>query len=111
MTDTAVTKYRTTYFRHDDWSELCKPIMEGLTQTLYQKLPESDQRILRKNPKPHAVLRLLPKANGVRPIANLKRRVKVRLGDCPAATAPHPNHCRSWVATKTCDTASRSTTH
>jgi hypothetical protein len=104
-----VTKYRTTFFRHDDWYLLCKPVLEELTLTLYEKVSQVSMMCRKKEPwhltvscqerqrglerasMPHATLRLLPKAKGVRPIANLgrkTRKVRATTPRCPVTSEP-----------------------
>lgn len=79
------------YFRHDDWSILCAPLIERLTTETFIKLEEVGYlwlpvysfltdfknevaEILKMRKLGFSFVRLLPKETGVRPIVNLSRR-------------------------------------
>lgn len=73
ITESAIFRNRTLYFRLDDWEQVCSPLINYLTNSLFTKV---DVKNLGGAPLQlgHSSLRLLPKDNGVRPIVNLKRK-------------------------------------
>lgn len=39
ITESASYRNRTLYFRQDDWNAICKPLLENLGQTQFEKIP------------------------------------------------------------------------
>lgn len=88
ITETAASRYKTVYFRHDDWTALCRPALQRLKEANFIKLDDGRQNFLKRTQPAATVLRLLPKPNGLRPIANLgKRNKKVGKPMTPSAAA------------------------
>lgn len=92
VTESSAFRNKVIYFRHDDWSALCAPLVEKLSTDTFQRieqvrLPQMKARtmlnqmqceaheILRQRRLGFSFVRLLPKETGVRPIVNLRRRV------------------------------------
>ncbi|GAA5826431.1 hypothetical protein JCM11251_002363 [Rhodosporidiobolus azoricus] len=80
VTDAATHQNRPLYFRQDDWSALCAPLLESLGSTVFEKVPATRLISLQqKRELGFSFVRLLPKEAGVRPIVNLARR-PLRMG-------------------------------
>lgn len=63
------------YFRHDIWRSLVEPALSSLKLTMFEEImPEQARTILDSRSLGYSQIRLVPKATGVRPIMNLKRR-------------------------------------
>ena len=82
VTETSVHRNRLFFFRHDVWRSLSEPALASLCQTMFQEIPpDLVKATLASRPLGCSQIRLLPKAVGVRPIMNLRRRVaSVRRG-------------------------------
>ncbi|RMD43955.1 hypothetical protein DV735_g1255, partial [Chaetothyriales sp. CBS 134920] len=76
VTEAAPSRNRLWYFRHDIWRKLSTPSLDMLRIDMYQPL-RSDQvrNILSHRALGYSQVRLLPKADGTRPIINLRRRL------------------------------------
>ncbi|KAF3901263.1 Telomerase reverse transcriptase [Trichophyton interdigitale] len=75
LTESSTYKHRLFYFRHDVWKRLSEPVMVDLKSTLFQDIKHSKaERLLNGESLGYCHIRLLPKAQGARPIANLRRR-------------------------------------
>ncbi|OJT07372.1 Telomerase reverse transcriptase [Trametes pubescens] len=76
VTESSAFRNRVIYFRHDDWSTLCAPLVEKLSTDTFQRIEQCEaHEILRQRRLGFSFVRLLPKETGVRPIVNLRRRV------------------------------------
>ncbi|EZG03238.1 hypothetical protein H106_06732 [Trichophyton rubrum CBS 735.88] len=75
LTESSTYKHRLFYFRHDVWKRLSEPVMADLKSTLFQDIKHSKaERLLNGESLGYCHIRLLPKSQGARPIANLRRR-------------------------------------
>ena len=75
VTESGIHRNRIFYFRHDVWRRLSEPSLHTLKTSLFEEVkPELATSILSRRSLGFANLRLLPKAVGVRPIVNLRRR-------------------------------------
>ncbi|KAI0955894.1 hypothetical protein AcV7_006436 [Taiwanofungus camphoratus] len=81
VTESSAYRRRVLYFRQDDWSTLCKPLIEKLSSETFQRIEQHEAaEILRQRKLGFSFVRLLPKETGVRPIVNLRRRKVARKG-------------------------------
>ncbi|KAL9124591.1 MAG: hypothetical protein Q9217_006090 [Psora testacea] len=87
VTESNIHQNRLFYFRHDVWREATEPVMANLKLSMFEEVPASKaKKMLEARMLGFSQIRLLPKANGLRPITNLRRRVtklqngKVALG-------------------------------
>lgn len=79
VTESQVHRNRLFYFRHDVWRRLTEQPLSQLTATMLQEVKQSKaQRMLSRRSFGSSSLRLLPKAMGVRPIFNLRRRMPIK---------------------------------
>jgi telomerase reverse transcriptase len=75
VTESNIHGSRLFYFRHDVWRSLAEPALASLKLTMFEEVKlERAQKLLRSRSLGFSQVRLLPKATGVRPIMNLKRR-------------------------------------
>lgn len=75
VTESQVHRNRLFYFRHDVWRQLTEQPLTELTSTMLQEIKQAKaQRMLSRRSLGYGSLRLLPKASGIRPIFNLRRR-------------------------------------
>jgi telomerase reverse transcriptase len=73
VTESQVHRNRLFYFRHDVWRKLTEEPLTDIKTSMFEEIGrEKANRILAK--RSYSTLRLLPKAAGVRPITNLRRR-------------------------------------
>ena len=76
VTESGLYRYKLFYFRHDIWRKLSEPSLTMLRINLYQPLKPKDVRqIFNSRTLGYSNVRLLPKAEGTRPITNLRRRM------------------------------------
>lgn len=76
VTESAVHKHRLFYFRHDTWRRMTAPAKETLKQYMLEPVdPAEASAVLEGRALGYTQLRFLPKRRGMRPIANLRRRV------------------------------------
>ena len=87
VTESNAHQNRLFYFRHDVWRALTEPAMADLKLNMYEEIKTvKAKKLLDARALGFSQIRLLPKKNGVRPIANLRRRAtrlqngKVTLG-------------------------------
>lgn len=79
VTESQVHRNRLFYFRHDIWRRLTEQPLAQLTSTMLQEVKQAKaQRMFSRRPLGPSSLRLLPKATGVRPIFNLRRRSLIK---------------------------------
>ncbi|KAK9368966.1 Telomerase ribonucleoprotein complex RNA binding domain-containing protein [Lipomyces kononenkoae] len=77
VTDSATTRNRLVYFRHDVWHRLSQPALNKITSTMFDEVPMkllttiADDKTRRLG---FAAIRLLPKATGVRLIMRLNKK-------------------------------------
>ena len=75
VTESNFHQNRLFYFRHDIWRALTEPAMSTLKSLVYEEVPvQKATNLLDARALGFSQLRLLPKANGLRPITNLRRR-------------------------------------
>lgn len=75
VTESGAHRNRLFYFRHDTWRALSEPSLASLKASLFSEVGTSTaNEILAKRAIGVGHIRLLPKANGIRPIMNLRRR-------------------------------------
>jgi len=78
VTESNVHRNRLFYFRHDVWRSLTEPTIAELKSTTFEEMkPAQARKVLSERAFGHSAIRLLPKATGFRPIANLRRRMLV----------------------------------
>ncbi|KAJ5757647.1 uncharacterized protein N7511_006341 [Penicillium nucicola] len=76
VTESQTHRNRLFYFRHDVWQKLIEQPFGELKTTMFEELePDRARRVLARRPLGFGALRLLPKATGLRPILNLRKRV------------------------------------
>ena len=78
VTESSVHRNRLFYFRHDVWRRLSEPAFAALKSSMFEQVPNAiAQKLLSKRVTGYSNIRLLPKDNGMRPIANLKKRMQI----------------------------------
>lgn len=76
VTESNVHRNRLHYFRHDVWRAIAEPTLADMKLTMFEDVRTTKAlKILDGRPLGFSQIRLLPKANGMRPIMNLKGRV------------------------------------
>ncbi|KAJ5677257.1 uncharacterized protein N7477_002890 [Penicillium maclennaniae] len=76
VTESQTHRCHLFYFRHDVWQRLTKQSLAELKAAMFEELePRKAKRMLARRSLGYGSLRLLPKATGLRPILNLRRRV------------------------------------
>ncbi|CAL1716650.1 unnamed protein product [Somion occarium] len=92
VTESSAFRNKVLYFRQDDWTTLCAPLIERLSSNTFEKLDPLDaQELLRQRRLGFSFVRLLPKETGVRPIVNLRRKKQVNTGLLPGKPAQSIN--------------------
>ncbi|KAI9701393.1 MAG: hypothetical protein M1820_006484 [Bogoriella megaspora] len=77
VTDSNENKNQLFYFRHDVWRKLAEPSLSQLKLSLFAEMDtKKAMKVLEKRTLNYGEIRLLPKHSGVRPIANLKKRLQ-----------------------------------
>ena len=75
VTESQTHRNRLFFFRHDVWRQLTEQPLAELKSSIFEELkPETARRVLERRSLGYSSLRLLPKATGVRPLLNLRRR-------------------------------------
>ncbi|KAJ8494766.1 hypothetical protein ONZ51_g2140 [Trametes cubensis] len=65
VTESSAFRNKVLYFRHDDWSTLCAPLVEKLSTDTFQQIDQHEaQEILRQRQLGFSFVRLLPKETG-----------------------------------------------
>ncbi|TDZ60788.1 Telomerase reverse transcriptase [Colletotrichum trifolii] len=79
ITESSSHRYRLFFFRHDVWRYVAEPAMSSLKTDMLEevKLDEATQ-ILNSRRLGFSSIRLLPKGDAMRPIANLRRRAPAK---------------------------------
>jgi telomerase reverse transcriptase len=72
VTESAVHRSRLFYFRHDVWRKISEPSLAQLKLTMFEEVAPLERTVRTLG---HSTIRLLPKLNGIRIIANLKKKV------------------------------------
>jgi telomerase reverse transcriptase len=81
VTESNVHKNRLFYFRHDVWRTLSEPSLTALTLLTFEEVSAAKVlRMLAARSLGTSQIRLLPKAKGLRPIVNLRKRVQKQVG-------------------------------
>jgi telomerase reverse transcriptase len=76
ITESGVHRNKLFFFRHDVWRRLSEPSLAFLRLNLYKPMKPSEVRkTFESRSLGYSNVRLLPKAEGARPITNLKRRM------------------------------------
>ncbi|KAG8870325.1 hypothetical protein FRB97_009861 [Tulasnella sp. 331] len=81
VTESSAFRSEVLYFRQDDWTTLCAPLIDRLTRGTFSKLDitkEQARSILKSRQLGYSHVRLLPKDTGVRPIVNLRRKTSTK---------------------------------
>ncbi|KAK5692774.1 Telomerase reverse transcriptase [Elasticomyces elasticus] len=77
VTESNVHRNQLFYFRHDDWKAMTEPALMSLkTDMLEECSAGAVRKMLAKRALGVSQVRLLPKASGMRPIINLRRRIQ-----------------------------------
>lgn len=78
VTESNVHRNKLFYFRHDVWRQLTEPKFAELRSSIFEEMrPAEARKLLTERKLGYSAIRLLPKATGFRPIANLRRRMLV----------------------------------
>lgn len=76
VTESNVHRNRLFFFRHDVWRRMTEPALSHIKLSMFEEMDTVRAlKLLDGRPLGFSQIRLLPKANGIRPIMNLKRRV------------------------------------
>ena len=76
VTESNVHRNRLFYFRHDVWRALAEPTLAEIKGSMFEEINTMNAlKVLGARTLGFSQVRLLPKANGMRPIMNLRRRV------------------------------------
>ena len=76
VTESNVHRNRLFFFRHDVWRRMTEPALSHIKLSMFEEMDTMKVRkLLDARPLGFSQIRLLPKANGIRPIVNLRRRV------------------------------------
>lgn len=79
VTESGAHRYRIFFFRHDVWKEFSEPAMASLKASMFEEVKtDKAHEILASRSLGFSQVRLLPKAVGVRPIMNLKRKTLMK---------------------------------
>jgi telomerase reverse transcriptase len=94
VTDTAMNKNKLFFYRMDIWDEISRRAFTCLSESLLTRLSRVEaEETLEKRTLGYSRIRFLPKEDGVRPIVNLKRKVK---GSWPTKVS-HPHESQPSV--------------
>lgn len=78
VTESSTHRNRLFYFRHDVWKRLTEPSLTSLKMNMLEEVGgEKAFKAMGKQTLGFSQVRLLPKATGMRPITNLRRRMQV----------------------------------
>ena len=76
VTESNMHQNRLFYFRHDVWRGLTEPMMTALKFSMFEEVSAvKAKKLLDARTLGFSQIRLLPKASGLRPITNLRRRM------------------------------------
>ena len=80
VTESSSHRYHLSFFRHDVWRRYTEPSITNLKVSMFNEMKDKNaNKILERRHLTYSQVRLLPKATGVRPIINLRRRIQVRI--------------------------------
>ena len=80
VTESSTHRYQLFFFRHDVWRSYTEPSVTNLKLSMFDEMKgKKATKILERRYLTYSKVRLLPKATGVRPIINLRRRVQVQV--------------------------------
>lgn len=80
VTESSTHRYQLFFFRHDVWRKYSGPSITNLKVSMFDEMKiEKATKILDGRCVSFSKVRLLPKATGVRPIINLRRRVQIKV--------------------------------
>lgn len=80
VTESSVNRSQLYYFRHDVWKRMAEPAMTNLKTSMFEEMtPAQMKKLMTRRSLGTSQVRLLPKATGLRPIINLRRRVQTRV--------------------------------
>ncbi|PAV16223.1 telomerase reverse transcriptase [Pyrrhoderma noxium] len=75
ITESNAFRSRVLYFRQDDWDILCRPVLDQLAGSTFERIDQHEaENLLQQRRLGYSSVRLLPKESGVRPIVNLRRQ-------------------------------------
>lgn len=78
VTESSQHRNKLFYFRHDIWRRITEPALSSLKTTMLEELPSAvATKTLTRRALGFSQIRLLPKATGMRPVSNLRRRAQV----------------------------------
>lgn len=78
VTESSTHRNRLFYFRHDAWRMLAEPALTRIKLSMLEEIPTANAlKTLGARTLGFSHIRLLPKAKGMRPIVNLRRRVNM----------------------------------
>jgi telomerase reverse transcriptase len=81
VTESNVHKNRLFYFRQDVWRQITEPTIAELKSNMFEEMKfDQARKLLASRNLGYSDIRLLPKATGFRPIANLRRRMQIWKG-------------------------------
>ena len=76
LTESSAHQNRLFYFRHDVWRDVTEPAMANLKSCIYGEISFlKAKRLLDSRTLGFSQVRMIPKASGMRPIINLRRRM------------------------------------
>ena len=80
VTESSSHRYQLFYFRHDVWKRFTEQPIANLKASMFHRMKEETAvKILEGRHLTYSKVRLLPKAAGVRPIINLRRRAPINI--------------------------------
>lgn len=80
VTESSTHRYQLFFFRHDIWRSNTEPSITNLKLTMFDEMKDRKvAKILERRHLTYSQVRLLPKAIGVRPIINLRRKIQVQV--------------------------------
>lgn len=80
VTESSTHRYQLFFFRHDIWRNYTEPSITNLKLSMFDEMKvRKAAKVLERRHLTYSQVRLLPKAIGVRPIINLRRRIQVQL--------------------------------
>lgn len=78
VTESSMHRNRLFFFRHDIWRHLTEPALNNLKTNMLEEVGDQNAfKSMKNRTLGFSQVRLLPKAKGMRPITNLRRRMQV----------------------------------
>ena len=94
VTDTAMNKNKLFLYRMDIWDEISRRAFTCLSGSLFTRLSKIEaEEVFEKRTLGYSRIRFLPKEDGVRPIVNLKRKIRSSWSTKPS----HPHEFQPSV--------------